>query len=118
MRKVMVMLALVLAVPGCAAKGTAAVAAGSTRQQTTPRSNVITAQELAEHPELMSVADAVRRLRPGWRATAIFMNNDPYVGTANEIQVRGIKELRFLTASEAQMKWGMKYREVIQVITR
>lgn len=118
MRKLMAVLALVVVAQGCAAKGTAAVAAGSTRQATTPRSNVITAQELAEHPELMSVADAVRRLRPGWRAGTVFINNDPYVGASNDIPVRNVRELRYLTASEAQMKWGSKYREVIQVLTR
>lgn len=118
MRKLMALLALAVTVQGCAAKSTAAAAAGSTRQTTTSRSNVITAQELAEHPELMSVADAVRRLRPGWRAATIFMNNDPYVGASNDIAVRNVRELRYLTASEAQMKWGSKYREVIQVITR
>lgn len=118
MRKAMALLALIVVVQGCAAKGTAAVAAGSTRQTTTPRTNVITAQELAEHPELMSVADAVRRLRPSWRAATIFINNDPYVGTSSEIPARNVRELRYLTASEAQMKWGSKYREVIQVITR
>jgi outer membrane receptor for ferrienterochelin and colicin len=118
MRRPFLLAAAVVAVQACASGSTAATAGGTTRQQTTARTTVITAQELAENPDLNSVADAVRKLRPGWRAATVFINSDPYVGSASEIPVRNVREIRFLSASQAQMNWGSRYREVIQVITR
>lgn len=116
-----VMMVLALALEACASAGTAASAPGTTQRTSTRRSNVITAGELAESPQLLSVADAVRQLRPSWpREATVFLDNDPYGAYASlsNLTTRQAKEIRYLTASEAQMKWGSRYQEVIQVITR
>ncbi|HEX7121851.1 MAG TPA: hypothetical protein VF178_05715 [Gemmatimonadaceae bacterium] len=114
-------LALTVMLDACAAAGTAASAPGSTRQSTVQRRNVITSAELAENPDLQSVMDAVRRLRPNWPSqVTVFMDNDLFgdFDSLRNVTARQAKEIRFLTASEAQMKWGSRYREVIQIITR
>lgn len=83
------------------------------------RTNLITAQELAEHPELSSVAEAVRRLRPRWRDETVFIDDSPYMGSSRDIPLFNVKELRYLALSEAQMRWGQNITtSVIQVITR
>lgn len=127
MRGFIVLLGLMLVLEGCASSGTAASAPGTTRSSATRRTNVITAAELAENPQLASAADAIRQLRPGWpvniadgRAITIFVNNNEFGGyaTLTQITARTIAEVRYLTASEAQMKWSSKYYDVIQVITK
>lgn len=120
MRGVIALLSLMLVLEGCASAGTAVSAPGSTQRTATRRSNVITAAELAERPELLSVADAIRQLRPNWPAAQVYLDNDPYgpYQQASQLTTRQAKEIRFLTSSEAQMKWGSRVQEVIQVITR
>ena len=73
----------VLLALGCASGGGAGGGAGDTGRGTAVDAKVITQQELAEHPELSSVGDAVRRLRPLWRARTVYavvlgstVNND------------------------------------------
>lgn len=114
-------LVLTLMLDACASAGTAASAPGTTRQSTTQRRNVITAAELAENPDLQTVMDAVRRLRPNWSSrVTVFMDNDLFgeFESLRNVTARQAKEIRFLSASEAQMKWGSRFQEVIQVITR
>jgi len=130
MRGFIVLLSLMLVVEGCASSGTAASAPGTTRSTATRRTNVITAAELAEHPNLASAEDAIRQLRPQWPTRVdvggqtypltIFMNNNEFGGYASlsQITARTIAEIRYLTQSEAQMKWSSRYRDVIQVITK
>jgi hypothetical protein len=43
------------------------------------------------------------------------MNNDPDPNALN-MNPSSVREIRFLSKSEAQMKWGSRYDEVIQVI--
>jgi hypothetical protein len=111
----------VLALSACATSGTAVSDPGSTRTTTARRTNVITAEEIAENRDVVSVGDLVRKLRPGWpRTVTVFLNNDPQgdYSVMNQLGVSSARELRYLSASEAQMKWGMRFREVIQIITR
>jgi hypothetical protein len=86
---------------------------------TTSRANVITQQELAEHPELGSVAEAVRTLRRRWRDENIYVDNRPYVGQSSDILLPFVREIRYLELSEAQMTFGQSTEtNVIHVITR
>lgn len=112
---------LLLAVGACATNRTAMTNPNAARTATTRRSNVVTREELNEHPELISVADVIRQLRPGWpRNVAIFVNND-YFGdysALGTLQTTNVREIHYLSASEAQMKWGSRVHEVIQIVTR
>ena len=113
-RRATAILAFVFLAAGCAGGGTRGPAGASTAS----RSSVITLQELAEHPELTSVADAVRRLRPTWREVPIIIGNEPYVGSSRDIPLTFVKELRFVDLSEAQMRWGQSIRTPILHVTR
>jgi hypothetical protein len=127
MRGVIVLFSLMLVLEGCASSGTAASAPGTTRSTATRRTNVITAAELAENPQLASAADAIRQLRPGWPTNmsdgypvTVFVNNNEFgaYGSLTQITARTIAEIRYINSSEAQMKWSSKYHDVIQVITK
>jgi hypothetical protein len=120
MRFIVVSLGLVLIAGACATSGTAASDQAATATGTRPRTNVITLQELRES-RAPSLADVVRQLRPGWSTqVTVFVNNDPFGGfeQLRSLSVQNTAEVRFLTRSEAQIKWGSRYQEVIQVITR
>jgi hypothetical protein len=115
----MAVLTLVLLTQGCAAGGTAEGERGSTSEATSLRNNVIAEQELAEHPELTSVAEAVRTLRPRWRDETVYINDSPYVGSSRDIPMAFVREPRYLELSEAQMRWGQSIStSVIHVIKR
>lgn len=126
MRRVMLAavagLVLTLVLDACAAAGTAASAPGSTAASSTRRQNVITQAEMAEHPDLQSALDAIRRLRPGWpNRVTVFMDNDLFgdYESLRTVTARQAREIRLLSVSEAQMKWGSRYdTQVIHVITR
>ncbi|HSA56658.1 MAG TPA: hypothetical protein VLE53_13195 [Gemmatimonadaceae bacterium] len=120
MRGLIAGLGLMLVLEGCASSGTAASAPGSTQRTAARRSNVITAAELAESPQLLSVADAVRQLRPGWPQAQVYLDNDPFgpYQQLSQLTTRNAREIRYLTASEAQMKWGPRVQDIIQVVTR
>ena len=76
---------------------------------------MISQQEIRES-RAATLEDLVRQLRPGWnRSVAWFTNNDPDPNAVN-MSPSGVKEIKFLSQSEAQMKWGSRYREVIQII--
>jgi hypothetical protein len=50
----------------------------------------------------------------------VFLNNDPYgdYTQLRNLSVNRTTEIRYLTKSEAQMKWGSRFQDVIQVITK
>lgn len=117
MRIAALALGLVTVTGACASQGTAAADQTVTATSTTRRTNVITSQEIRESTA-PSVADMIRQLRPGWpRQAAIFVNNDPDP-TALSRPLSTVSEIRYLTRSEAQSKWGSRVQEVIQIITR
>ncbi len=84
--------------------------------------NVITAEEVATRPGLSTAYDVVRSLRPAWLTTrGVTSTEDPraggiqvYVdgvsmGGVSELQSIGvdrIQQLRFLSSSDATMKYG------------
>jgi hypothetical protein len=118
-RKVLAGLTLVLLAQGCATSIPAAGDEGNAGRTSRGRENLITGEELADHPEFASVAEAVQRLRPRWREATVYVNDTQYYGTSRDIQLYNVKELRYLSLSEAQMTWGQSISTaVIQVITR
>lgn len=118
-RKVMAAVTLVLLTQGCAAGGGAGGEAGDTVRVTASSAKVIAAEELAEHPELASVAEAVRRLRPRWSDETVYVDDQPYMGSSRDIQLTFVTEIRYLNLSEAQMRWGQSISTpVVLVITR
>ena len=120
MRIAVLALGLVIAAGACASSGTAASDQSATGATTARRSNVITSQEIRES-SAPSLADLVRQLRPGWPTNVtVFVNNDP-LGDYNQLRTLSLNttaEIRYLSRSEAQIKWGSRFQEVIQVITR
>ena len=119
MRIAALALGLVIVAGACASKGTAAADQTVTARTSTPRTNVIAADEIRES-RATTLADLIRQQRPGWNTrVTIFLNNDPDPsGTALNRSPSTVSEIRYLTRSEAQMKWGSRFQEVIQVITR
>jgi hypothetical protein len=123
MRIVALALGLVVVAGACASSGTAAGDQTPTSSSTTRRMNVITAQEIRESPA-PSLPDLIRQLRPSWPGqgtqVTIVVNNDILGGYAmlNQQPKSTASEIRYLTKSEAQTKWGARVQEVIQIITR
>jgi hypothetical protein len=120
MRLAALALGLVFAAGACATSGTAAGDQSATATSTRPRANVITIQEIRESAA-PTLADLVRQSRPSWPTeVTIFLNNDP-MGSYEQLRnlsLSNTAEVRYLTRSEAQMKWGSRFQAVIQVITR
>ena len=115
MRIAALALGLVIAAGACASSQTAAADQTVTSSRTASRANVISQQEITES-RAATLNDLVRQSRPGWnRNVAWFTNNDPDPNAGNR-SPSGVKEIRFLSKSEAQMKWGSRYNEVIQII--
>ncbi len=120
MRFAALALGLVIVAGACASSGTAASEQSATASSTARRTNVITSQEIRDS-KAPSVADIIRQLRPGWpTAVSVVVNNDVMGGydMLRNQPVSSTAEIRYLTRSEAQMKWGARVQEVIQVITR
>ncbi|HZI29063.1 MAG TPA: hypothetical protein VFD64_12920 [Gemmatimonadaceae bacterium] len=123
MRIVALALGLVVVAGACASSGTAAGDQTPTSSTTTRRTNIITAQEIRESTA-PSLPDLIRQLRPSWPGqgtqVTIVVNNDIMGGYAmlSQQPKSTASEIRFLTRSEAQTKWGARVQEVIQVITR
>jgi hypothetical protein len=123
MRIAVLALGLVIAAGACATSGTASSDQSATAATTARRSNVITSQEIRES-SAPSIPDLIRQLRPGWpgpaSGVAVVVNNDVMGGydVLRNQPISTASEIRFLTRSEAQMKWGSRVQEVIQVITR
>jgi hypothetical protein len=123
MRIAALALGLVITAGACASSGTAAGEQSATGTATTRRTNVITTQEIGES-RAPSVTDLIRQLRPSWpgqgSAVSIVVNNDVMGGYAmlNNQPLSTVRQINYLTKSEAQMKWGARVQEVIQIITR
>jgi hypothetical protein len=114
-------LGLALALQACASSQTASSDQEPTRSTTRGRTDVISTQEIDENRDVISVADLLRKLRPQWsRQVTVFLNDNPYgdFASLSQIGVANTKEVRFISRSEAQMKWGMRFNEVIQVLSR
>jgi hypothetical protein len=123
MRVIALALGLVVVAGACASSGTAAGDQTPTSTTTRPRTNVITSQEIRESTA-PSLPDLIRQLRPSWPGNGtnvtIVVNNDVMGGYAmlSQQPKSTASEIRFLTRSEAQTKWGARVQEVIQIITR
>ena len=120
MRIAALALGLVIAAGGCASSGTAAAEQSVTASSTARRTNVISSQEIRES-KAPSLQDLIRQLRPGWpTAVTIVVNNDIMGGydMLRNQPISNASEVRYLSRSEAQMKWGARVQEVIQVVTR
>lgn len=123
MRIVALALGLVVVAGACASSGTAAADQTVTAQTTTRRTNIITTQEIRESTA-PSLPDLIRQLRPSWPGAGsqvtVVVNNDIMGGFAmlSQQPKSTASEIRYLTKSEAQFKWGARVEQVIQVITR
>jgi hypothetical protein len=123
MRIAVLALGLAITAGACASSGTAAGDQTVTAQTTTARTNVITTQEIRES-RAQNLTDLIRQLRPGWPGNGslvtIAVNNDIMGGYAmlSNQPVSTAREIKYLTKSEAQFKWGQRVNDVIQIITR
>ena len=120
MRIAALALGLVISAGACASSQTAAADQAATASSTTRRTNVITAEEIRDS-RAVSLPEMIRQLRPSWpRAVSVVVNNDVMGGyeMLNAQPVSTVAEVRFLTKSEAQTKWGSRVQDVIQVITK
>lgn len=120
MRIAALALGLAIVAGGCASSGTAAGDQAPTARTAVRRTNVISSQEIRESTA-PSLPDLIRQLRPGWpTAVTIVVNNDIMGGydMLRSQPVSTATEIRYLTRSEAQTKWGSRVLEVIQIITR
>lgn len=117
MRVAALALGLALVSGACASSGTAAGDQSRTATTTARRTNVITAAEISES-RAATVADLIRQTRPTWGQAVIFVGENPDpVGTTRSPTV--VREIRYLTKSEAQAKWGSRVQDpVIQIIPR
>ena len=98
---------------------TALAACGSSGGSSGPRRdpNLITAEELAEYTTL-SALDVIRRLRPRWlqsrgQTSAQVIQDGARLGdpqnALRSMPVSDIAEMRFLSASDATMRYGTNY---------
>ena len=113
--------ALVVAALGCASSGTGATTTPETVRTTTARrTNVIGAQEIESLQSAPSAMDIVRQARPTWlnNPYSVYLDNTPFAGTLSDINAGRIRELQYLSASEAQSRWGSGVRIVILVSTK
>ena len=122
MRIVTLSLGALLAVAvGCASSGAGASTTPETARTTTaPRMNVIGQQEIDQLQGAATVQDIIRQARPQWlnNVFSIYMDNSPFAGTLSDISAGRIREIQFLSASEAQARWGSMVRIVILVSTK
>lgn len=116
-----------IAIISCAFLG-AACASGGANRSAGPggRSDIIYRSEIAKS-SAQNAYDAVRLLRPAFlagrgpttllqprassTAPVVYLDNQRYgdVGALRNIPVDGIVEIRFIGASQAQMRWGMDH---------
>jgi hypothetical protein len=116
MRSVFVTLGVVLVLAACASGKTAGSSNAPTTRTTINRENFISAEEVTSATGARSALDIVRQLRPRWnRSLPVFIGNSEFGGPLSDIDARSVKEIRFLPASEAQMRFGMRVQEVILV---
>lgn len=117
MRIAALALGIALVSGACASSGTAAGDQSRTNTTTARRTNVITSAEISES-RAATVADLIRQARPSWGPAIVFVNENPDpVGTTRSPAV--VREIRYLTRSEAQSKWGSRVDgAVIQIIPK
>ena len=117
MRIAVLALGLALVSGACASSGTAAGEQTPTQSSTARRTNVISQQEISES-RAATVADLIRQVRPTWGNAVVFVGENPDpVGMTRAPSV--VREIRYLTKSEAQSKWGSRVQDpVIQIIPR
>jgi hypothetical protein len=115
MRQVALALGIVLAVTACASRGAAGSSNEQTARSTASRNTVITYEEITAARGAVNAADLVRTLRPSWPRAQVFVGNQEFGGPLTAIDARSIREIRLLSASEAQMRYGMRVQEVILV---
>jgi hypothetical protein len=121
MRIAALVLVIVITAGACASSGTAATDQAVTGATTTRRENVISTAEIRES-RATTVRELISHTRPSWpRQAIVFLDNDADpTGTALNRSPSTIKEVRFLSKSEAQMKWSTSRvnDQVIQIVTR
>ncbi len=107
----------------------AACAAGSGSGDSGPRrsSNLITLAELTELTDVDTAFEAIRRLHPNWLTgrggspARVFIDGVEMGGTniLQSYRVTGIQECRFVSPSDATMRFGTGFGGgVIEVTTR
>jgi hypothetical protein len=120
MRIAVLALGLAIVAGGCATSGTAAGDQTPTARTTARRTNVISAEEIRDS-RAPNMVDMIRQLRPGWPTNVTVVVNNDIMGGFEFLRQQPIStaaEIRYLSRSEAQSKWGMRVLETIQVITR
>ena len=117
MRIAALALGLVIVAGACASKGTAAADQTVTARTSTSRTNIITLQEINES-KANTIPDLIRQLRPGWpREFMVFVGNNPDPSAMSRSPA-SIREIRYLSKSEAQSRWGSSVQEVILITPR
>ncbi len=113
------LLAIVVIAGACASSG------GSSR----PRRdrNLITTADLAELTGLSSALQAIQQLRPAWlRARprtglpTVYRNNSRWgenPGALRNISIANVREIRFLSATDATIRWGTNVSGTVILIT-
>lgn len=116
---------LVVAMTACASAGSGTTAGGAARRSM----SVITAEEIAENPGILSAYDLISRLRPNYlRGTAeitgsqsiqVRVDNGPQreVGDLRSIDVRQVQEIRYYTPQEANVRFGVDTNVPVVAIT-
>ncbi len=113
------LLAIVVIAGACASSGGSS---GPRRSR-----NQIVAAEVAERAGLSNALQVVQRLRPTWLTPrgrsglpAIYRNDAPWSrdpgGLAN-ISIESIQEMRFLSAPDATMRWGVSVAGTVILVT-
>jgi hypothetical protein len=118
MRTRFLALGATVALMGCAS-GTLATSSPSQRTSTQRRTNVISNEEIASGG-FQTVDEVIRKLRPQWPHSDVFVDNAFYgdFSSLGQIALSRVKELHSLTPSEAQMKWGSRVQGIIWVVTK
>jgi len=135
MHRPMLIAIVALGLAACATGG--AATAGSRARGS---GDVLTAEEIAKRPGITNAYDAVHLLRPAFLHSrgqtslnaasttgeleplpAVFVDNQQFGSATSlrEIPVSDVKEIRFISASDATTRWGTGYPNgVIQVVRR
>jgi hypothetical protein len=128
---VLSVLAAVALATACASNAVSTTASPSQRTSTSRRTNVISMEELAQDKSSQSAADVVRKLRPAWvsqaqalqrqgRPLQVWIDTNVFgdFSSLSQITATRVKEIHWLTKSEAQSKWGSRVQEVVWVVSK
>lgn len=116
--------AIALVVSACA--GASTTQTGATRRS----ANTITADEISAAQGIVSVYDAIQRLRPQWLTTSrarsvgtqdellVYLDTNRYgtIESLRQLPIGGITELRYLNAAEATNRFGTGHSGGVIVI--